>query len=212
MTRRLALSISILLHPLLLPSYLFACLFGFVPEIMGVSILDLSAQGSLLLLIFLNTFLLPSICIYYLYRARYIPSMHMNQPEDRRLPYMVTVILYMATTYVLKFKLSPISEMAPRLAAGLGGITFSLLVVLLVNRYWKISAHATGIGGVIGIIGCVLFKFNTDMLLFPMLGWILIGGFLCSARLYLNAHTPAQILAGLGTGIISAIFTVFFWF
>lgn len=179
---------------------------------MGVGILELPARGSLLLLIFLNTFLLPSICIYYLYRVRHIPDMQLDNPEDRRLPYIITIILYIATTYVLKYRLSPISEIAPRISAGLAGITFSLIVVAVVNRYWKISAHATGVGGVIGALGCVLFRFDAEMLFYPVLAWILLGGALCSARLYMNAHTPAQIAAGLTTGILCSVITVYLWF
>jgi hypothetical protein len=209
---RIALFLSIVLHPLLMPTYIFAVLFLLTPELMGVSTLDLTAQRSLLLLIFLNTFLAPSLLIFYFYRSGYISSMHLDSLPDRRLPYLTTLLIYGLCTYVFGWQFHPVSELAPQIAVVLGSITFSLAVVALVSMWWKISAHATGIGGGMGALGGIFLRFGDSSLFFPILAGVLITGVLLSARLHLNAHTPSQTVAGLGLGVGISIAAVFLFF
>ncbi|MBU1821851.1 MAG: hypothetical protein KKG00_10125, partial [Bacteroidetes bacterium] len=152
MNNRLALLLSTVLHPLLMPTYLFGALFLLTPELMGVSMLGLSAQGSLLLLVFLNTFVAPALLIYYFYRMGFIRSLHLDELRDRRIPYLTTLLIYTFSTYLFGWQLQPISDLAPQIAIILGSITFSIAIVALVSLRWKISAHATGIGGCMGAL------------------------------------------------------------
>lgn len=195
-----------------MPTYIFTVLFVLTPELMGVSSLSVSAQRSLLLLLFLNTFLAPALLIYYFYRVGYITSMHLDTLTDRRLPYVTTILIYGLCTYVFGWQFQPVSELAPQIAVVLGSITFSLAVVALVSMWWKISAHATGMGGGLGALAGIFLRFGDSTLFFPFLAGVLITGVLLSARLQLNAHTPPQIAAGLGLGLVVSIAAVFLFF
>ena len=212
MTYRLAQFVSAVFHPLLMPTFLFACFFSFAPELLGVGILDWSARGSLLTFLFLNTFVLPSLCIYYPYRAKIVPDLFLTESKQRHWPYLITIGLYCVTIYLLQYRLSPISEIAPRLAICLLSTVVALIGVTIINKFWKISAHATGIGGVIGALLYVSYTFNADTLLYPLLVSILLAGLIGSARLFLHAHTPWQIIAGMAVGLGSTITTFFFLF
>jgi hypothetical protein len=212
LNNRIATFLSVVFHPLIITTYLFTVLFLVTPDLTGVSALELPAIGSLLLLIFLNTFIAPSVIIYYLHRFGIISSMHVENLRERRLPYLISIIIYGLSTYMFGWKLQPIGELAPQISIILGSVTFSLIIVALVSLFWKISAHATGIGGVIGIFTALLMRFDEPALLTPLLVVILIGGVLMSARLQLNAHTPAQILAGVVSGIMIGVSTVFLFF
>jgi hypothetical protein len=212
LNNRIATFLSVVFHPLIITTYLFAILFLITPELAGVSALELPGLGSLLLLIFLNTFVAPTIIIYYFYRLGIISTLHVDSLPERRLPYLASIIIYAIATYLFGWKLQPIAELAPQIAILLGSVTISLIIVAVVSLFWKISAHATGMGGAIGILTSLIIRFEEHLLLTPLLITILITGFLLSARLYLNAHTPAQIIAGFASGLVVSSATVYFFF
>jgi membrane-associated phospholipid phosphatase len=212
LNNRLAYILSVVLHPLLLPTYILGTLFALTPEVVGVSALSFAARGSLLFLLFLNTFVVPALMIYTFYRLGLIQDLHLDTRHERRLPYLITLILYSLSTYLFGWQFQPISELAPQIAVVLGSITASLAVVALVSLRWKISAHATGVGGCLGALGGVILRYGDFSLFFPLLITILITGLLLSARLRLNAHTPAQVSAGLGVGLLISIAAVFLYF
>ena len=212
MTNRIATFLSVVFHPLLITTYLFALLFLAAPDLVGVGALELPALGSLLLLIFLNTFVAPAVIIYYFYRFGVVSSLHVDNLRERRLPYLVSAIIYAISTYLFGWKLQPIAELAPQISVILGSATLSLIIVALVSLFWKISAHATGIGGAIGIVMALLMRYDESTLLNPLLFAIVTGGFLMSARLYMNAHNLAQIAAGVFCGIFIGVGTVYYYF
>lgn len=159
----------------------------------------------------MTTFVIPALGIYYLYRSGSIKSLHLDTLADRRLPYFVTVLLYGFATYFFRYQLARLSDLAPQISIILASITVSIALVAVVSLNWKISAHGTGLGGLIGAIFGIVVKFGEHQLLYPLLGLIILGGLLMSARLYLNAHTPAQIIAGVGLGLLVSLTTVW-WF
>ena len=72
-----------------------------------------------------------------------------------------------------------------------------------ITRYWKISTHALGITAplvaLIAIFGSRPLPF---LVLIPIVCW---------ARVYLRAHTPAQVIAGAGLAAVSTyVMLVFF--
>ncbi len=212
MNTRIALVLSVVLHPLLMPTYLFGVLFILAPDLVGVSTLGSSAQWSLLLLLFLNTFLAPALLIYYFYRLGLIKSLHLENLRDRRLPYLGTIIIYTLSTYLFGWRFEPISELVPQIAVVLGSVTASIAVIAVISIWWQISAHTTGVGGFLGAFGGLFLRYNDTTLFYPFMLGILITGLIMSARLRLNAHTPGQVSAGLGVGLVISIAAVFLYF
>jgi hypothetical protein len=209
LTNRIATFLSVVFHPLIITTYLFGLLFLITPDLVGVGALELPALGSLLLLIFLNTFIAPSVIIYYFYRFGLLSSLHVDNLKERRLPYLVSIIIYAFASYLFGWRLQPIGELAPQISIILAGVTVSLLFVAAISLFWKISAHATGVGGSIGILTSLLLRFDEPALFIPLLLTIVMSGFLMSARLQLNAHTSGQIAAGVLGGIVVGAGTVF---
>ncbi|MGG7662342.1 hypothetical protein [Dyadobacter sp. BHUBP1] len=204
--------LSVVFHPLILTTYLFALLFFLVPDIVGVSAFELPARGSLLLLLWLNTFIAPALMMFYFKKMGMITSFYVEDAAERRIPYLACVIIYGLATYLFGWQLQPIGEIAPQISVILASVTLSLIVVAMVSYFWKISAHATGIGGAIGMLSGLMIRFDESALLLPLLLTILIGGWLMSARLQLNAHTPLQILAGVFCGLLVSSGTVYYFF
>ena len=211
MNTRLANFLSVILHPLLMPTLLLGMLFFTSPAIVGVDVLTPVIRLTLLGFICMTTFVVPALGIYYLYRAGYVKSLHLDDLADRRLPYFLTAFFYAFATYFFSYQLAPLSEIAPEIGIVLGSITVSIAIVGVISMSWKISAHGTGIGGLLGAVLGIAVKFGENRLLYPFLVFVILGGMLVSARLQLNAHTPAQVGAGLSLGIFVSVITVW-WF
>jgi membrane-associated phospholipid phosphatase len=214
LTTRFAQILSAILHPLLMPTIIFWILFYIAPE--SIQNLDLfnnsarvgvmSLKIGLLLLIFLQTFILPVFTIYCLHRFGFVGDLMMETLEDRRLPYVVTVAIYtfVATFFTMKLK------QLPEVAIIMTGIAFSIAAVAIISLYWKISAHSVGICGALGALIGIAIKFGSYQLFYPIIAVILIAGLLIAARLHLNAHTPAQVIAGSFLGLIISLSVVLF--
>ena len=80
-----------------------------------------------------------------------------------------------------------------------GGATFlcGSLLTWLIGKRWKISIHAGGVSG-----GGVILLTVGGVELWPILAAVPLVGW---ARLRRRAHTPAQVLAGLGMGALLAV-------
>lgn len=212
---RFAQILSAALHPLLMPTLIFATLFYIAPEaIQNLELFNstsrvgmMSLKMGLLLLIFLQTFVLPVFCIYALYRFKFISDLKMETLADRRVPYLVSVAIYTFVAVFFTFNL----RQFPEVSLILTSIAFSISAVAFISLYWKISAHAVGISGTVGALLGIAIKLALASLFYPVLVAILIAGFLMSARLHLNAHTPAQIIAGTILGLVVSLSVVIFF-
>ena len=192
-----------------MPTFVFGVLLFLVPNVLGVDVFSATLRTSLLLLIFVGTFGVPALLIYYLYRSGYVQTLHLTTLADRRLPFFLTAFVYAFLTFLFGFRMALISTVAPEIAVLLGSITLSILLVGLISLYWQISAHSVGLSGVAGIIAGVMLKFSQTDLFLPLLLSVLLTGFVGTARLRLNAHTPAQIGAGVLLGLCVSLVAVF---
>lgn len=155
--------------------------------------------------------MVPSLLIYYLYRSGYVSSLQLTTLADRRLPYFLSALIYFITAYLFTFQMQGLSTLAPEIGIIIGSIAVSILLVGIISLSWQISAHGVGIGGVVGVIGSLMLKFGLTDLFVPLLLLVMLSGFVASARLRLNAHTPAQVGAGLALGLLVSLLTVS-WF
>ncbi|WP_379884297.1 hypothetical protein [Larkinella insperata] len=208
MSITLARALSVVFHPLLMPTILFSILLFRTPAVLGVDTFTATFRLSLLVLIGISTFIIPACLIYFMHRMGHVRSLHMDELRDRRLPYFLTALLYTTTTLVFAFRLSPLSDIAPEIGIVLGSITVSVTLVGLISLFWKISAHSVGISGMVGALLGMAIKASEMTLLHPLLLLIVLAGLLASARLHLNAHTPAQVSAGLALGLVVSLLTV----
>ena len=192
-----------------MPTFVFGVLLFQVPSVLGVDVFSATLRLSLLVLIFIGTFGVPALLIYYLYRSGYVQTLHLTTLADRRLPFFLTALIYTFLTFLFAFRMELISTVAPEIAVLLGSITLSILLVGLISLYWQISAHSVGMSGVVGIIAGIMLKFSQTDLFFPLLLSVLLTGCVGSARLRLNAHTPAQIGAGVVLGLCVSLVAVF---
>ena len=174
----LAKTICVLLHPMLMPCY-------------GMALFFLSNQPTITLL--------PKVYCMVSMVGTFVLTfvIHIEQAQQRTTPYIYTLICYGFWTYFLH---STIHMPSFIVWIAVGAIV-ALLAVALINHWWKISAHLTGIGGLLGGI-CSFSLCYSTLPIWLIISLLILSLLLMYARLYLKAHTPMQVVCGYLLGII----------
>jgi hypothetical protein len=147
-------------------------------------------------LIFLFTFIFPSINILIFRYFGTIQSLNMESRKERLTPFIFISIMYALITVLFYLKL-PFSITFIRLMAA---ITFLVLTGTIMTFFFKVSVHSLAAAGFVGIL-LPFAKVNADLLL-PTAIALVVCGLVISARLALNAHTPRETLIGSVTGFL----------
>ena len=138
----------------------------------------------------------PVLLIVLLKAFNLIGDIHIARQSQRTLPFLLCILSFALGTLVMWH-----SYGWHLLTVLLGCYAVNTLLVMVINFKWKISVHATGLGGPIAAF-CMA------------IGWAILPGMLvllalvCWARVYLRAHSLGQVLAGSGLGFA---FTLLFF-
>lgn len=189
---RISQLVSLLFIPLAMPLLGLYLAMRFDPYMA----LFLSPEKSRLTLIVVGmaTLLFPLINLYILRRFGVITSYWLRDRKERIAP-AISTILYFGLGYFLIQK----GYLPTALYSLYLGALFSAVLAMLISLKWKISLHAIGISGVVGgMYG--LFKLH-EFVNWPLLfALIIVAGWVMTARMALDAHTPAQVYAGAALG------------
>lgn len=195
MNRTLALTLSVLFHPLLMPTFLFLIVLYVLPQ--ATITFPLDSRWILVSIVFFTTFIIPGLGTYFMYRYGFISSLHVSKRPERTLPFFFTTVCFAITSHLFYQ-----NQYFDRLLFYIMFLTtISVLVVFLFSFRWKISAHSVGLGGALGILLLLHTYLPESPLLYIIVATILITGAVMSARLALNAHTPAEVYSGFLLGL-----------
>ena len=185
--------VSYLFHPLLLPTIGVILIFN----LSGTGLLPLPFETRIFIftLTFIATLLLPLLNAVFLLKTRQISSLEMKTKEERKIPYLLSAIFYSAESYIL-MKL----DIVALIKALMLGATFLIVLVLLINIFWKISAHMVGIGGLFGMMLAMSARLQLNIN-YSLIALILIAGLIGFSRLKLNSHSSAQVYCGFLLGV-----------
>ena len=191
---RFAQFISIFGHPLFMPVYAMLLIFEFNPYI-NLQI-PKSVQVIVLTILSIFTILLPLLTAIILHKLGLVKSIYMKTAEERKWPFLLSVLWY----YLGFELLTNISLPASLYLLMIGAITVILIAHFITLR-WKISVHMLAIGGVIGaMIGLSQrFQFNH---FYVILVLFFVAGLIGYARLKTNSHNYRQVYAGFILGVI----------
>lgn len=202
MGEKLAKFISVLFHPLLIPTFMLAGVMYYFPALLNF---DFSNSVRLLALVFITTFLIPIVGIAILKFTNNITGFEMQHRKERITPFVFTSLFYIVTTYLFYDRYNfPIEVLAI-----FGGITLSVVVVTVITLFWKVSAHSMGISGALGGFLALVLNNPDTSLWIPMTFCFWACGLIATARLQLKAHTPSQVWVGLLAGFIITFISVF---
>lgn len=189
--------ISFIFHPLLFPTYLVFVLAWFIPRFL---LIPATATMKFAALVFAMTFVLPAANLLMFKAFGTIPSLEMLNRRERLLPFTLITIVYgvVAAMFFYKVSVNINFNKVMLIEVALG------LVATLATFYDKVSIHSMAICGALGIFVPLNKAVDDGSLLLPTAVLLVIAGAIMSARLYLNAHTPRQVLYGAFLGFTVA--------
>jgi membrane-associated phospholipid phosphatase len=199
MTRTLAHIVSAIFHPLVMPTVGLLFIFWLTTNVI---LLPLDAKRIILIIVGINTFVLPLLMIPLFYRLHLIKSIQMHSHRERIIPMAFTLIPYIFSFYFLN-RLPIVAEIPNFML----GASITIAIALIVSIWWKISIHMVGVGGIAGLFFALSLRFYVDVT-WLIIAAVIIAGWVACARLALNAHKPSQVYIGFFIGWITIATTL----
>lgn len=217
--KSIAYFFSIIFHPLLMVTYMLLMLLSVDPHLFGTN----SVKGGLdnIMMIFASTFFIPIISVLMMKALKLIPSLELRNAQDRIGPFIVTGVFYISTYYLIyRNPNMPVAFKACFLGAVIG-----LFLAFFITLFSKISLHAVGMGGLLGMVLITIqrpelfpFVWNAgvfgmfEVSLFKLLSTtILVCGIVGTSRLILDAHEPKDLYGGYLVGLATQFIALSFF-
>ncbi|MCP5094266.1 MAG: phosphatase PAP2 family protein, partial [Chloroflexi bacterium] len=135
----------------------------------------------------------PIIVVLIMLKTGRISELHMSNTSERHFAYIAGVLFAAIAFGIISWQDGP-----PLLRCLALFNVIELIALGLINIVWLISLHSTGIMATFVLTGFV-FGWTTSLIV--VLPFVIA---VCWVRLYLKRHTPAQVVAGLVLGAVSA--------
>lgn len=200
MSKVFANIISVILHPLLMPTF---GLLLILSSGSNIFILPYEARRIILMIVAINTLALPLLLIPLFFKLDIIKSVRMHEHRERIIPLAFTLVPYLFSYYFLNRL--PIMGEIPNF---LMGASIAIGIALIVSIWWKISIHMIGIGGIAGLLFALTQSFFYDIFWYLIIA-IILAGLVAWARLEVNAHKPAQVYGGFLLGWVTISLSIF---
>ena len=156
------------------------------------------ARAIVVAVTFASTCLIPVIGIFLLSKLGAVKDPMLNNRNDRTLPYILCTICYIAMGVYYHMLHAPVWMSLFMLGGAL-----ALIILTVVNRWWKISGHATAMGGLTGMTFFLMVSGNSPLdLQWEFIAVVLLSGLVCTSRLILERHTLLQVGAGYLNGFV----------
>lgn len=205
---------------MLLPTYALLLLLLINPYAFGVSSPSDTKAMLLLVYVFTTSALIPGIGIAVMKPLGFVRSLESPDRQERIGPYIVTGVFYL---WLFK-NLASSGQTPPLYAVCVLGATIALFLAFFINIFTKISAHATGMGGLVGMLLLTSVEWKGMTLGLPALGGtveisltvalaaaVVLAGCVGSARLVLKAHVPQDLWQGYFVGFAGVWIARFFF-
>lgn len=194
-----AKAIAYIFHPLLFATYLVLILGWYTPRFL------LIPPGAILTFagfVFVMTFVLPVANLLMFKVFGTLSSLHLPTREERLVPFTLITIIYSVVTLMFYYKVSVNVNFNKVML-----ITATLVLLATIGTlFQKLSVHSLAICGALGILLPLNKAVGDGVLFYPTVVVLIIAGLVMSSRLYLNAHTPREILTGALLGFAGSFF------
>lgn len=150
------------------------------------------------LIICVNGIFFPLVSVLLLKAVGFVKSILLPTQRDRIVPIVITNIFFFWTFLIFKnFDDSPAIMKAMTL-----GVFLASSLTILLNIYLKISLHAIGVGGLVGLAVVSIYKESSAISALPLTVALLVAGFVCTSRLIASNHRPVEIYLGFIAGLV----------
>lgn len=190
--------VSYLFHPIFMPLFVVAFLLFVHP--LYFAGFDLAAKKQTFIIIFINIVFFPLLSVLLLKKLGFVESIFLKTQKDRIIPYIACGIFFFWGYLVFKNQV----HYPMALRQFILGMFFASSMALICNIYFKISMHAIGAGGAIGLFLYVL-KSQSMLMSVPLAAAIFVAGLVCTARFIVSNHTQKEIYFGVAVGIVAQL-------
>jgi hypothetical protein len=181
---------SYIFHPLFIPLYVTYYIVFINPDFF-VGISD-KEKTRIIPMVILNMIFFPLLTVLLLKGVGFIESVFLKTQKDRIIPYMAAGLFYFWMYLVFRNQ----AELPLIITSFVFGVFLASSVGLIANIYFKISMHAIGCGGMIGLV-LIILKTGSSVITLPLAIAILISGIVCTSRMIVSDHTQKEIYLGL---------------
>ncbi len=196
--RKAANIISIIFHPLMMPIYaMFFLLYG---QTMW-SMLPTSYKTMAMLQIGIGVCLMPLASTVLLVAMGYVGDPEMPNKSERVLPLGMSVLIIGVASLIMHINSHTLPFPLIRMT---DGMFLMMLIAMCITPAWKISLHGMGVGAIMVFVCITGITSGVDFSRAACFSFA-IAGVVAWARMYLEAHTPLQLLGGLILGIGSML-------
>ncbi len=193
--------ISYIFHPLFIPIAGTFTYFLITPKYS-----PLELQSGNLLPIFILTVIIPIITFLILRNIGYINSIQLPTIQERKYPLYINMVLL----FMVVYKVIPNNYIVELYFYFVGLIAATLATLILLLFKIKSSMHLLGMGSLFMFLINLSIHFEINITLALSL-FIFSIGLVATSRLYLKAHTKAEVIIGFFIGLISQLLTVKYW-
>ncbi len=202
-TRITAKVVSTIFHPLLALTWAMVIMLFIIGAFHVTGLPTLLYALRVTATAFFFSTLIPLAVILLLIAIGFIKSIYMRQRYERAIPYAFSAIMIGYTLEQLYNIVVPIN-----IILTLAGAFVALIIVFIVNFFWKISAHTTAMGGLtaFAVYLSVVYTLNAYVTVCAL---FLLSGIVAWARLILRCHSLSQLAAGFALGFGSVFLAGF---
>jgi len=190
----LSIIISTLFHPVFINLLGVLVLFELFPSLKyGV---PEKLKWFYVTFIFASTSIIPLLIVILLKILGKIESITLKQKEERNIPYLVTIIIYIFDYYTF-WKLNT----SPLVLNYLLACAIVLTAVLMINIFYKVSIHSVALGSLLAILLVASSELKVELRYF-LIAVLVLSGLVGTARASSGSHTNSQIYLGYALGLI----------
>jgi hypothetical protein len=200
MAKKFAQIISLIFHPVLIPTLGFILLLnsGFY-----FSFITWEAKRFLLMVVLFSTGILPLLSMALLaINPKF--ELSFETGNQRALPLLISSLSYYLGYFLLNkinaFPIFKIFIIAPVLV---------IVILLVLSLKWKISSHMAAIGGLTGALLALSFRTGTNPV-WAIVSVFVASGLVASARLKLEKNKLWHLEAGYALGFVTLYLIIYF--
>jgi len=199
--RLLSKLISYLFHPIFLPLAGTISYFLITPKYTTIEL-----KSGNILPIFILTVIIPILSFFIIKNMGLVSSVFLTKPEERRYPLLINLLLLL----MILLKVIPDNYTIELYFFFLGLIAANSTCLFLLLLRFKTSLHMMGMGSILMFLIALSFHFERNIVI-AISFMVFASGIVATARLYLKAHSRAELLIGFLVGMMSQLLTIKFW-
>ncbi len=198
--KRVAELLSVAFHPIFMP--LYGLLIIYSSHTLH-SFMPAEIKRMIFILVTANNVMIPLALATVLYARGAISTFNARDRNERMILLTFSVVMYSITAFLL------LRMQIPSLfRAYFISIAIVTLITLVITVFYRISLHASGIGGLLVLIVFMILLYNNSMV-WQMVAVLVTGGAVMASRIHLQDHSPSEVWTGLLAGVATMSISLF---